>query len=381
MSSITTKEAIFSLAKMMATIVGLSHLLSVGFGAVRNRARSYIDATFTEIVEPDGSVNVELLTRLAEALGLTFEQLANGETQHVIETFEKYMDFFENHIKFNEISKAGCKLPDVAELKLAYGLKDFKENAEPITFKKIQNRMLEELALIDDDVVDKKDGCNFIEIAYIGSKKLCEFEGIVPMMECYLGMIERVKVLFDKALHGELTQDELTEYNILVTATGAKDPYYRPIGLYYGTLQKLKPLYLSEGFTSEQLLFREDLEPWRVVEFSQNPELAERYLKTLPQSNKYLRYFCKAVSNFRCYFRWVEIEQDELWDTPSLDKEPNPYDDKQTEFIKFDLPKSLEEQLGQAEAISFLVDLSHNHPPVTIEANAEAMRLRHNALA
>lgn len=379
MQDFYTKEAVYSLAKIMATIFGLSHLLSVSVGALRNRARPYIDATFTQIVKSDGSIDVDLLTHLAEAIGLTFEQLSNGETQHVIDISEKYMDFFENYIRFTELSMAGCRLPNIEAMQLAYAGESFDETKANIALGVLQNRIAEELKHIDDDIVKKKDGCEFIEIGYIKSFKLCEFEGIVPMLKCYLVMIQRVKSLFEKALQVDLTQDEVTEYNILVTATGMKDPYYRPIGLYYSTLQKLKPVYLAENFTSKQLLFREDLEPWRAIQFVQNPELAEHYLQTVPQAKKYLSRFSKVLSNFRCYFRWVDKPCEEYWQIPSLNDEPNEYDDS-SEYVKFDLPKTAREQLGQTDAIEALSELSHNYPPEQTPEDAMAMKRRYDAL-
>lgn len=377
--TITKPNAPFSLAKPMATLAMAAQLLTVNMDTLHFRTRPFGHSPISPIITQDGKPALETMTRLAEAVGLTLEELSAAQTDKIMKVFDTYSDFFENYPLFAEAAEIECRFPNVSQLLQRYGESDFVEENALIAYGTIQKNLLDTLKVADPELVGRKNGADFIEIGYLESQNFCSFKQLESMVECYLTMVERVCELFDKTLTTSLTDSEISEYNILVTAVGAKDPAYRTINLYHSVVQKLKTLYLEEGFSSKQLHFREDFEPFKAIQFCMNESLSERYMMEIPQAKKRLGEYANLVANIRCYYRWVPEAQTELLETPTFDNAPCEYD--HPEYICYDLPKTTQKRLEQDFFIRLLSDLSLKFPfeelPVTDPLAAKA---RYDAL-
>ena len=150
---------------------------------------------------------------------------------------------------------------------------------------------------------------------------ICHYERIKEMLACFVFMVDRGKELFFKALEQDLTEEEICEYNLIVTATGIRDRHYNLHGLYYRYLEKFRSLYISENgkdFFDYVVLYKDiSFQPWKFAEIIEDRALMERYLSLVPRAKMLMQIFAIEGTRFKCSFTWSDakpLSQEEYWD-------------------------------------------------------------------
>lgn len=143
--------------------------------------------------------------------------------------------------------------------------------------------------------------------------KICHYDGIADLIDSYLQMIERAGELFFKALIEDLCEEEIHEYNIIVSAVGIKDFVFTHKGnLYYDNILNCREIYRRENLPNFYdyitLCPTRSFSPWCCAEFIEDKELVQRYINYHPSYKFVMREFAMEVLNFKCDFAWSDAK-------------------------------------------------------------------------
>ena len=156
----------------------------------------------------------------------------------------------------------------------------------------------------------------------------------------FIDMYDRLIDLFFKALESELSEEEINEYNFLVSVLGFVSIYNDRANLYYDNIQSIKRIpNISRDNLFDYFWFNEvdRFEPWKCVDFINNKELVQQYLDRFPQCKARMREFAVDVTKIRCYFNWSDGKK--FTDTDDIDKyiqeleEEKPLSKEEYEFL------------------------------------------------
>lgn len=220
----------------------------------------------------------------------------------------------------------------------------------------IKNRLVEQLRMLEGHAPGTYHKEADITDLKVSFQKICHYEKIGDFLEAYLQMVERARELFFKAIATDLCEDEIHEYNFLVTVLGIRDFVCTDSGnLYYDNLIRCREIYREENLPNfyDYIRLYPDryIHPWRCAEFTEDKELIQRYIAYNPYHKFVMRDFAMSVLNYKCDFVWSDAKLIPLYDDELLSKEnyeiligePAPESSRVPERTEIYVPKTKEE--------------------------------------
>lgn len=272
--------------------------------------RDHNDVWHDEPIVVDGELQLPVVEQAAYILGVSVDDLLNMNERAVFKWFDRYGYFREMHY-FQDAYR--CSFHDKKSWKEWRLIEEMLQKPAFPTrydFKEVMRRMLELLKEMDKSVPGTYHKGAEINKLSIYTQNFTHFNKIGLMVDSYLEMIARAKSLFFKAWDCNLSEDEVSEYNFLVTALSLHDCCYGRDLLYYDLLKQFIPVYKEEGYRDfksyVKILVSDLFEPWKCAEFVQDRNMVQKFLNVCPQAKPAMRQFALDVSQFACLFVWSD---------------------------------------------------------------------------
>ena len=243
-------------------------------------------------------------------------------------------------------------IKEIFNLKRISDLKDEQiQQIKRYDLKSVENRMVERLKSIDKIIPGTYHYDAKITQLTMTTKTLFSFPEYDEMVRSYLDIIEFIKDIFWKSLYKMPSEQEINEYNFLVSVVGASDACMTKDKLVtYNNVCFFKELYLEENYRDFYSYVKIDdsslYEPWQCIEFFESPELAQRILNIFPFLKKEIRTFYMEATNFLCNFIWSDaksvcyLDENEVY--MEIPKEPF-YQKEITRIYVEKLPEEMKE--------------------------------------
>lgn len=351
--------------------------------------KSFVDNWFRRYhLENDSSLSDDIMTYSAEALqcasqalGITQDELLACDERAARRWQEKY-PFFRLYNRFDACQTIANNHAKPEELFL-FAVFDDEAFTPP---KKFNGK-----SIYDRAMTILKDTDQYLPGSYHHGEKAVDFQfattlfftfpKINVMLSSFCDMVDRVKELFFRAWDEDLSTDEIREYDFLANFLQLKDRSFART-ICYVNLKKLVPIYREEGYRPVNedfsslitLKFCKGFTPWACKEFSEYPELAQRYATIYPEAKAKMFDFGKSVKYFACSFRWSDepeprtfaseeeeadwLEEEEMksleedWDL--LEEDAPLSDESEIEDEEFDLDASLFSEAPMSDGLGLL---------------------------
>lgn len=312
-------------------------------------------------------IDMELLARAANALGVSTDALLKLDTDAVRCWYEKY-PYFELREKFETARQHSRKFASSPEEMVIDAI--FNEDYHPETHRRykgsVKNRLLKLLKSYNAVMPGCYHEGSEITRLTIQTNNFTHFEKIVELAETYLSMASRARELFYRLWDEELPEDEVNEYNFLVSVLGMRDVGYAPASpIYYETARKFAPIYKQEGYSdySSYIMYRGADFPafYTCKEFFNYPELVERVVQEFPDTKAEIGKMAVLAKNFLCSFVWSDEPE------PPIDASYDEYlvgvlhsfgDDVPSWYHRVYVPKTEDELHGDGKYIAICERLS-----------------------
>lgn len=261
----------------------------------------------------NGELNIKMVARAAEILGTTVDAILDMDDERVLKWYWKFplLQYKSGLERTYQRSFLGSCASETLLMMAIMGVKYTRPKPARFNYSCIKERMLD--LLNDYDIASPgtvhQDAT--IEHLHFETSGICHYDKITQMVDSFVDMVARGEELFFKALHQDLSEDEVGEYNIIVTATGMKDKHYViHDGLYYSDLVACRNVYLSENCTDffDYVLLDKTatFSPWRCIEFIKDRQRVEKYFSLVPQAKGLMREFTFRALRFECSFTWSD---------------------------------------------------------------------------
>ena len=236
-------------------------------------------------------------------------------------------------------------------------------------YQDVKTRLVEQLKDLNKTIPGTYHEGATITQLQIYTETIFHFDLITKMANSFLTMVDRAIHLFLKAVKEDLVDEELHEYNLLVSVLGLRDRYYVGRYLYHSELIKARELYVStnEDNIRNSIVFERGrvFKPWYCAEFIEDKDLVKRYLSAIPEAKGEMREFAVGVTQFDCRFTWSDAQP--VWLSPEDEAEMDSIDEmfgdspikpeeRAKERCNIYVPKNEEELDGLAGAAGKLLD-------------------------
>ena len=265
----------------------------------------------------DGSVNMDAVSHASIILGISEEDILTTKEEAIMGWLKKFPYYrFVKPFRFAyEKSFYGKGYDEIHLIEAIFDVKSNQPYPTRYDYTSVKNRLIEQLKEIGSSFPGAYHEGSSISNLKILTKNFCSFEEIENMTNSYISMIVRAKELFIAAVSHQLKDEDVYEYNLLVSTLGIRDRYYTKGYLYYDELKKARGYFVNvtddNFYDSIVLTHGLDFEPWKCSGFINNDELVRRYIITLPESKAVMGRYSMEVSQFLCLYRWDDsIAQD-----------------------------------------------------------------------
>lgn len=342
-----------------------------------------------DIIFKGSSIDSETLTKLSNILGLTENEILCCDKEASNKWYKKY-NYFKLKNEF-DIAENQANYAPGQDLKILINA-IFGDNANYIIPKittskqEIKERLINYLRELSTYMPNEyHEGEEIINLT-VSYESMFSFPYLQEMTASFLQMVETAKNLFFKALREKITDEEINEYNFLVTVLHLNDVIIKK-PIYYHLIDLLRPVLLQENYNNfyDYVVLDKhmDYEPWHCKQFVDDKELAEKYFEVFPRSKRKMHEFSMHVSNFVCEFYWSDeleneyddVSEDELEDELE-DAELDDIDEFFADYMSKRGEKSFEEILKE-ELSSALENYHVVYLPKTkaeLGADAEAIK-------
>ena len=255
----------------------------------------------------DDEINMELVGYAADILGVTEHELLEMNGAGIDKWHKKYLlvKYWENMRRSSNESYLKDANPEERLLSAVFSFETGDLYVTWYDLKQLEERtrvLLEAKGMMHRD--------ESIENFHAHTVYICHCNRITELLDSFFEMVERGKELFFKALQQELTEDEICEYNLIVSYTGIRDKFYNLHGLYYRYLKLFRSIYLAEGktdFFDYVELWKDSLfQPWRFAEIIEDQRRMEKYLSYVPGARMPMWIFAMEGLRFECSFTWSD---------------------------------------------------------------------------
>ena len=311
-----------------------------------------------------GKLNKDAVKFVSRILGFSVEDIMTCNYEAMLDRKNRYPYFkhYKGLEKAYEMVMAG---PRYAEYKLREAIAGTRL---PLPVRcdlpGVRNRLEVQLKTLDIHLPGTyHEGAEITDLE-VSFERVCHYDGIGEFLESYLQMVERARVLFFQAIETDLSEEDIHEYNFLVTVLGIRDFVCAKLGnLYYDNLHRCREIYREENLPDfyDYIRLYPDrfISPWRCAEFTENKELIQRYINYNPYHKFIMRDFAMSVLHYKCDFVWSDAERKQLYDEEYLTKEdyeaitgePAPEHNWVPERTEIYVPKTAEE-LGDNEVFA-----------------------------
>ncbi len=260
------------------------------------------------------TIDKETLSDLSEFLGLTEQEILNTDLSAAL----KYLNKFKflscyNKYKTALLLKSRYK-EDVSDAELfirrIFGTEDRLE--KKIDFDDMKRRIKTHLKEVDKKIPGTYHKNAVIENLKIRNNVSFSFPECPQMIQGLFDIIDHFEKLFFAALNENLTEEEINEYNFLVTALKVTDCFFSDNIPYYRNVCKLREYFLAKNYPSIFSYVKFDIirnfTPWMCYEFFDDMELVKKYVYCFSDSKKSIRNFYLGSSKFCCMFHWSDDE-------------------------------------------------------------------------
>lgn len=310
----------------------------------------------------NGALNEDAVRFASRILGISVEDITACNYAAMFKLRDKY-PYFAHYKALDKSYEQNICGPYYAEYKIKESIFGRKQ---PVPFRynlvSVRDRLIEQLRELDRHLPGSYHEGAKIQDLKISYQKICHYGEIKAFIEEYLQMINRAGELFFKALETDLGEEEIHEYNLLVTVLGIRDFVCAQLGeLYYDNLVKCREIYRQENLPNFYdyitLSPARSFAPWRCAEFSEDRELVQRYINYHPYFKFVMREFAMKALYFKCDFAWSDAKHEQLYDDKWLTKEdyanitgePAPEKNWVLERTEVYVPKTAEELEDNAE--------------------------------
>jgi len=252
---------------------------------------------------------------ISKYFGLSYDDILNTTEEGMNKWYNKYKFFYHYPRFMGAYGRTFYKDEGFAENLLMTAI--FGEKAVPFQPPKrynkqeIEARLVKTLLEIDKIIPGTYHHNATIEKFSYNTENFSSYPQVAEMVWSLLDMIAKVKELFFKGLKKDLSEEEILEYNFLVTVLGVQD-VYKTDNLYYKNLIALREVYASEGYTEFYSYIKftklKGLYPWRCRECAEDKALVQAYINEYPEKLKELRDYAKKVLKIQCKFAWSDAE-------------------------------------------------------------------------
>ena len=235
-------------------------------------------------------------------------------------------------------------------------------------YSDITHRLINQLKDLDKSLPGTYHEGAQITGLQISTENFCHFKEIKKMTNSFISMVNRAIYLFLKAVKEDLNDEEIREYNFLVSVLGLRDRHFTRGYLYYSGLIKARELYasLNDYNFRNSIVFRRGMnfKPWRCAEFIDDKDLVKRYLAAMPEAKGTMREFSISVTQFECFFTWsdaqpIQFSPEEEVKMAYIDgwlgEEPLPLEERAKEPTIMYVPKTDEELSGDDATAKMLM--------------------------
>jgi len=314
--------------------------------------------------EIDGKVNMKLIEYASMVLGLSTSDIIEQNEDAFMHWYDKF-SFFKYKSKYDyEFIKSyyGKGYDEARMLEVIFEQPVAKP--KKYNYKSVFERMKELLKEIDKYIPGTYHDNASIQKLTISTDNLFHYKNMKQMMKGYFELIDRFEYLFFKGIKEDLQNEEINEYNFLVSVLHVRDSAIRTTGIYYYLLKALRDEYSKEGFTDllAYVSFNHNstFEPWRCCEFLLNKDLVQKFSDYHPFFKSRLKEFSKDILQFHCFFTWSDAKPIQHEDDEYMIGTPYyiPLDQRAKEPTSIYVPKSKEEMNGDDEFVSLLQKLA-----------------------
>lgn len=154
-----------------------------------------------------------------------------------------------------------------------------------------------------------QEGCDLVNIK-VGTENLYHFKKMPEMVKEFFELVTRAEELFFRCLESELTQEEIFEYNFLVSALGIHDLYMGNTDwMYHSLVIRRKELYKKEnmpnfndyvGFNSVSMVNRF----FRCPEFLDDKESVQKIASYIPLLKSQIRQIAMLMKKYHCIYQY-----------------------------------------------------------------------------
>lgn len=256
-------------------------------------------------------INDELLDKAAKILGVDKQELVSIN-EDAIDRWYKQYPFFRCKHEFEEAYERSFRKRDrkgrvaVTVNNLIEGYQDRYDMDDVMRRVVIQ---LQEIDKVMPGTYHQNAEPTDITIYY---SNFCHYHEMETLLSSFFDMFETFEKLFYAALDHDLRNDQIMEYNFLVSVLGVTDIAYSKGYLYYERLVKCRELFKEEEkediFGYIRLATRRNFAPWRCAEFVNDSELVQKYVNLFPFAKREMREFAMNVLKFKCDFLWSDAK-------------------------------------------------------------------------
>ena len=331
------------------------------------------DGEWTEMqwADESGKLHPKIVPFAGEILGISEKDIYNCNEEAILTWLKKY-PYFQYLNPFAAAYERTYFNGNAYDKRRLYEVL-FDEKIETpcptrFDYRDIKNRLINQLKDLNESIPGTYHERAQITKLQISTDNFCHFSEITEMVNSFISMIEKAISLFLKAVKEDLNDEEIHEYNFLVSVLGLRDRYFAKGYLYYSGLIKARELYapLNEDNFRNSIIFKRGMnfKPWRCAEFIDDKELVKRYLTAMPEAKGPMREFAISATQFECLFirsdaqpiQFSPEEEAEMAYTDEmLGEEPIPLEERAKEPIIMYVPKTDEELAGDDAAAKKLV--------------------------
>lgn len=272
-------------------------------------------------------VNQCNLEALGMKLGLTPNEILECDEKATTKYKSKYK-FFDLKFDFEIAERISKVAPGNAENLLINAI--FNTN-KPVVMRGtpkdvVKKRLLEKL----------KDRAKYFPSEYhenaeiinlsVFSDTVIDYPDVEELIKAFLFMVDNAKESFFRIVSKKALNEEIREYNFLVTVLGLTDFALHKQKMYSNWIDEIRDIIIKEDFRKFCNYVRvdkyTDFRPWRCRTFVDNKELADKYIEVFCRNKIELIRYIKTVESFLCTFNWSDDPKnpyDEMSDEEWLD--------------------------------------------------------------
>lgn len=258
------------------------------------------------------NLDMALLSQAAKALGVSTDALLNMDKDAILCWYKRY-PYFELREEFEQARQHSFKYGSSPEFMSLAAI--FNEDYNPDSFKRykgdVKHRLLE-LLKSNNAVMPGcyHEGSDITHLTIV-TDNFTHFEQIADLSNSYLSMVSRARDLFYRLWDSELNEEEINEYNFLVSVLGMRDVGYAPTKpIYYDIARRFAPIYKQEGYSdySSYIMYRgADFPPFYTCkEFYDDLTLVEKLVQEFPHMKSEIGRTAMLAKNFLCFFTWSD---------------------------------------------------------------------------